>query len=80
MTTKDLAYFLEVCRQGSINAAARELYITTQGLSKILQKLEVELGYPILVRTQTGVTLTDDGKNSGTPCPEDFAADGGAEL
>ena len=62
MTTKDLAYFLEVCRQGSINAAARELYITTQGLSKILQKLEVELGYPILVRTQTGVTLTDDGK------------------
>lgn len=62
MTTKDLAYFLEVCRQGSINAAARELYITTQGLSKILQKLETELGYPILVRTQTGVTLTDDGK------------------
>ena len=43
MTTKDLNCFVEVCRHGSISSAARELYISTQGLSKILQKLEAEL-------------------------------------
>ena len=45
MTIKDLSYFLQVCRSGSINGAARSLYISAQGLSRILKNLEDELGY-----------------------------------
>ena len=45
MTIKDLSYFLQVCRSGSINGAARSLYISAQGLSRILKNLEDELDY-----------------------------------
>lgn len=62
MTIKDLSYFLQVCEAGSINGAARNLYISTQGLSRILKNIEDELGYPVFERTKTGVTLTDDGR------------------
>lgn len=62
MTIKDLSYFLQVCRSGSINGAARCLYISAQGLSRILNNLEDELGYPIFERTKTGVTPTEDGR------------------
>lgn len=62
MTIKDLSYFLQVCRSGSINGAARSLYISAQGLSRILKNLEDELGYPLFERTKTGVTPTEDGR------------------
>lgn len=62
MTIKDLSYFLQVCEAGSINGAARNLYISTQDLCRILKNIEDELGYPIFERTKTGVTLTDDGR------------------
>ena len=62
MTIKDLSYFLQVCQAGSINAAARSLYISAQGLSRILKNLEDELGYPIFDRTKTGVIPTEDGR------------------
>lgn len=62
MTIKDLSYFLQVCRSGSINGAARSLYISAQGLSRILKNLEDELGYPIFERTKSGVTPTEDGR------------------
>ena len=44
MTIQDLEYFAAVCREHSINRAARQLYITPQGLSKALKTLEQELG------------------------------------
>lgn len=62
MTIKDLSYFLQVCHSGSINGAARSLYISAQGLSRILKNLEDELGYPIFERTKSGVTPTEDGR------------------
>jgi len=37
MNTKDLISFLQVCQDGSITKAAKALYITPQGLSKIIK-------------------------------------------
>lgn len=62
MTIKDLSYFLQICQSGSISSAARSLFISAQGLSRILNNLEDELGYPIFERTKTGVTPTEDGR------------------
>lgn len=37
MDTKDLRYFRQVCELGSINQAARQLFITPQGLSRAIR-------------------------------------------
>lgn len=62
MDTKDLNSFLQVCRDGSITKAAKALYITPQGLSKIIINLEQELNIPLFYRTANGLTLTEYGE------------------
>ncbi len=62
MDTKDLNSFLQVCRDGSITKAAKSLYITPQGLSKIIINLEQELNIPLFYRTTNGLTLTEYGE------------------
>ena len=43
MDTKDLRCFRLVYEERSINQAARHLFITPQGLSRIISRLEEEL-------------------------------------
>ena len=62
MEIKDLEYFAAVCRYQNIARAARSLYITPQGLSRIVRNLETELGTALLRRTGNAVTLTDAGR------------------
>lgn len=62
MNTKDLNSFLQVCQDGSITKAAKSLYITPQGLSKIIINLEQELNVPLFYRTANGLTLTEYGE------------------
>lgn len=62
MDTKDLKSFLQVCEDGSITQAAKSLYITPQGLSKIIINLEHELKIPLFYRTAKGLTLTEHGE------------------
>ncbi|WP_371361898.1 HTH-type transcriptional regulator CynR [Sporomusa rhizae] len=45
----------------SISKAAKELFITPQGLGKIIQNLERELDAKLLIRTSQGIELTDAG-------------------
>lgn len=59
METKDLQYFLAVYREKSINKAAKQLFITAQGLGRILSRLEDELGAVLFTRTQKGVAPTE---------------------
>lgn len=59
MDTKELQYFAAVYREKSINKAAKALYITAPGLSRILAKLEAELGAVLFTRTQKGVEPTE---------------------
>lgn len=61
MNTKDLKCFAVVYQEASINQAARKLYISPQGLSRILKNLEEELGVPLFERTKKGVQATDYG-------------------
>ena len=59
MNQKQLAYFLTVYSEGSIQAAADKLYITRQGVSRALRQLEEELAQPLFSRTASGIAPTD---------------------
>ncbi|WP_221794008.1 LysR family transcriptional regulator [Oceanobacter mangrovi] len=50
-----------VVKQGSISAAAEQLFITQPTLTRALQQLEQRVGAPLLKRTRYGVTPTDIG-------------------
>ena len=48
MNQKQLSYFLEVYRCRNIQAAADKLYLTHQGLSRVIRSLEEELGLSLI--------------------------------
>ena len=58
MNVDDLKCFEAVYREGSIHKAARQLFITPQGLGKNIRSLESELGTTLFVRSKKGVTPT----------------------
>lgn len=62
MRMEQLRYFVEVARCQSIKGASENLYLTQQSLSQTLKNLEKELGFLLLNRTTTGITLTEEGK------------------
>lgn len=62
MRLKQLQYFQEVARTGSITAASNNLYVTQQALSTAVKNLEEELDTTLLKRSPSGVTLTEAGQ------------------
>lgn len=62
MNIKELEYFQIVCREQSITRAAKQLYLSPQGLSKILQGMEAQLHTKLLIRTKQGIQLTESGE------------------
>lgn len=58
MDSKEIEYFETVYEEKSINRAAKKLYITPQGLGRILKKIEAETGTPLFERTQNGLIPT----------------------
>ncbi|MGX8702418.1 LysR family transcriptional regulator [Caproiciproducens sp.] len=61
MDLKRLAYFVAICEEGSISAAAKKLHISQPPLSHQLQLLETELGVKLVERGARHITLTDAG-------------------
>ena len=59
MNQKQMKYFLEVYRQGNIQSAADKLYVSRQGVSKLLKTLEDELGQRLFIRNPHGLVPTD---------------------
>lgn len=59
---KYLRYFLTVCEEKNITAAARKLELAQPALSRIIRELEQEAGLPLLVREAGGVYLTQAGE------------------
>ena len=57
-----IRYFLVLSEYLNFSAAAKELHITQQALSKQISQLEQELDCILLNRTPRGVVLTDAGK------------------
>lgn len=62
MNTEYLRYMLAISEYKSISQAAKELYISQSTLSRILQNIEESIGINIFVRTNKGVTITNEGE------------------
>lgn len=62
MDIKILRYFLQICKDGSFSKAAKNLYISQQGLSKSISNLEKEIGVSVFNRTSKGNELTEYGE------------------
>jgi DNA-binding transcriptional LysR family regulator len=58
---KQLKYFLEVCKTNNFSEAARQLYITEQGLNKAIKNLESELQFHLFYRDGGKMKLTNYG-------------------
>lgn len=58
MNQKQLMYFLATYHCRSIQTAADNLYITRQGLSRIIRSLEEELGQTLFMRSNKGLQPT----------------------
>lgn len=54
MNQKQLQYFIEVYHSRNIQAAADKLYVSRQGVSKMIRSIEEELGQPLFSRTSRG--------------------------
>lgn len=70
MNVRQLSYFMEVYKQGSIAGAAKALFISPQGISKTILSLEEELSVELFVRkgrklvpTQDAIALTRHAQN-----------------
>lgn len=61
MNFRSLNYFVTVCKMGTINAAARKLYISQQSLSQHIKKMEEELQIQLFHRDNP-LVLTEAGK------------------
>lgn len=61
MTLQQLKYVIAIADNGSINLAARALFISQPSLSGAVEKLEEELGITIFLRTNRGIALTPEG-------------------
>jgi hypothetical protein len=62
MKIEHLKIFLEVAQSESINKAAGKLFTSHQNLNVLLKKIEEELGTALFLRSNKGITLSDDGK------------------
>lgn len=62
MEIKQLEYVIMAADLGSFNKASEFLYTTQSNVSKVIGRLEKELGYAIFLRQGKGVALTDAGK------------------
>ncbi|WP_410771567.1 LysR family transcriptional regulator [Fontibacillus sp. BL9] len=61
MTLQQLKYVIEVAGRGSMNEAAKRLFISQPSLSNAIRDLEEEIRITIFERTNKGITLTNEG-------------------
>ena len=62
MNSQQIAYFLEVVRQGSFTKAAQVLYTSQPSLSRQIARMEDEFGAELFCRSRTGAVLSPIGK------------------
>lgn len=59
MNRKQLEYFLAACETGNMQKAADRLFVSRQGMSKMIRELEEELGASLFRRSPRGLEPTD---------------------
>lgn len=62
MNIHDLMSFRVIAKEQSLTKASKLLYMTPQGLSKVVKNLEQELDCKLFVRTAAGISLTESGR------------------
>lgn len=61
MELRQLNFFVEITKAGSLNRAAKNLHISQPALSRHIQALEWELAAPLFERSAAGMALTAEG-------------------
>lgn len=62
MELRQFKYFVAIVDCGSLSRAAQQLYIAQSALSKQMAELEAELDTQLLLRSRSGVEMTEAGK------------------
>ncbi len=62
MNTEALEYFIKVYEKKSVTSAAKDLFITPQGLSKAIKQLEADLKAELFYRGPRGMEVTECGE------------------
>ena len=62
MTDTQITQFVTVAKYLNFSRTAEVLYVSQPALSKQIQKLETELGFPLFVRSTHDVRLTPAGE------------------
>lgn len=62
MNTKNFKCFQIVYEEKNLSAAAKKLFLTPQGLGKIIRNLEEECGATFFIRTKEGFVATESGR------------------
>ncbi len=62
MTLQQLKYVITVADKGSMNEAAKALFISQPSLSGAVKELERELGFSLFLRTNRGIVVTPEGE------------------
>jgi DNA-binding transcriptional LysR family regulator len=62
MTLQQLRYVITIADSGSMNEAAKQLYISQPSLSGSVKELEQELGFEVFLRSNRGVVITPEGE------------------
>ena len=61
MKIEQFFYALEIADTGSFSQAARNLYVSQPNLSHAIKQIERELGFPLFIRSASGVVPTPEG-------------------
>lgn len=62
MTLQQLRYAITIADCGSINEAAKQLFISQPSLSETIRELETEIGTDIFLRSNRGIMITPEGE------------------
>lgn len=62
MTLQQLRYALKIADCGSMNEAAKQLFLSQPSLSETVKELEQEIGLQIFLRSNRGIIITPEGE------------------
>lgn len=62
MTLQQLRYALTIAECGSMNEAAKQLFLSQPSLSETIRELENEIGLSIFMRSNRGIIITPEGE------------------